>query len=381
MRNLSSTAEACTNRIVQYSTGGGFITKFKRTAGWHKPVGDAELNVTDEQDLAMREFVNNLNPSDDADKLLGEIEQLVDNRLTTGNQWLCLRLVDVAGEKHAYLDAKDSEHVRYWATRDGDSPLAVISRSFDIGYITKYPPTFIGVYPHWTDDPDTGDRLTLFHDKDRSIGRKWYGTPRNMGALYPKMMEASMGEFGVRGYKKKWTAQVIIETTGDPEDKEDPVNFRNALSRLYTNEGEGDTFAHRNKMQGDDAMTVHQVKPNTEHEFHKAMKSMAKQDIVQAYDWHMVLLSEQTPGKLGQSNEFITIYRNKYQTVIKPMQERVLMTVNKALQLAAEWVGNSSVDGLSLGLRDMLEDVDTKEEAAEAQKETPALSTTETTAE
>ena len=381
LRNLSPTAEACTNRIIQYTTGGGFTTKVQRTAGWQKPVGGEELSVSYEQDIAFRDFVNTLNPSDDADKLLGEIEQLVDNRLTTGNQWLCLRLTDVAGEKHAYIDAKDSESVRYWATQRGDALVAVVSDSFDLTYITKYPPQIVGVYPNWTIDPDTGDQITLFHDKDRAIGRKWYGTPRNMGAMYSKMLEASMGEFGVRGYKKKWTAQTIIETSGDEEDKEDPINFRKALARVFTNEGEGDSFAHRNRLPGDDPMVVHQIKPNTEHEFHKAMKAMAKQDIVQAYDWHMVLLSEQTPGKLGQSNEFLTIYRNKYQSVIKPMQERVLSTVNKALQIAAEHIGNTSVAGLSLGLRDMLEDTDAEEDATEAQTEKPTLSTPETTAE
>lgn len=381
MRNLSPTAEACTNRIIQYTTGGGLTTKIQRTPGFHKPVGDAELVVNDEQDLAMRDFVNGLNPVDDADKLLSEVEQLVDNRLTTGNWWLCLRLTDVAGVKHAYLDAKDSEHVRYWATHPGESKLAIVSDSFDLHYLNKYPPQVIGVYPHFTEDPDTGDMVTLFHGQDRAMGRKWYGTPRNMGALYPKMTEASQGEFGFRGYKKKWTPKVIIETTGgnmEAEDIADTENFRKALARVCTNEGEGDAFLHRNRMPDDDPMVIHELESNTDHDFHETMKSLAKGDIVQAYDWHLILLSEQTPGKLGQSNEFITIYRNKYETVIKPMQERIMMMVNKALSVAAEHMGVTSVSGLGLGLRDMLEDLDAQDETAAPQDEQNAITDPQT---
>lgn len=358
LRYLSPTAEACTNRITNYVVGGGLRTAIRRTPGFYKPIGGAEVEVTKEQDELYREFVNGLNPVDDADKLLGEIEQLADNTLTYGNNWLCLRLTDVAGERHAYLDAKDSEHVRYWATLPGEPQVAVISKSWDFAYIQKYPPEFIGVYPNFTTDPATGDQLTLFHGRERSLTREWYGVPRNMGSLYWKYLEGAFAEFSVRGYKNRWTADVIIETSGDEVDKEDPKDFQDALRKMFTNEGEALRFIHRHKLATDQPMTVTQLKSDTSHEFHDTMSTIAFHKIVQAYDWHTVLLSEQTPGKLGFSKEFLDIYRVKFTSVIKPRQDQVLTVVNKALSEAAAWMNRTDVAGLSLGLCDMLEGLD-----------------------
>lgn len=355
LRHLSPTAEACTNRITSYVVGGGLRTVTSRTPGFYKPVKGEQDEVSAESDTTFREFINTLNPVDDADKMLGEIEQLVDNSLTYGNRWLCVRLTEVAGERHVYLDAKDSEHVRYWATLHGQPKMAVISKSWDFAYIEKYPPQVIGVYPEFTTDPATGDQLTLIHDLDRSLTREWYGVPRNVGSLYWKYMEGMLAEFGVRGYRNRWTADVIIETSGDSDDKEDPAKFQEALKKMFTNEGEAARFVHRHRLQDDAEMKITQLKSDTNHEFHQSMGEMAFHKIVQSYDWHTVLLSEQTAGKLGASQEFLDIYRIKFISVIRPTQDRVLTTMNKALGIAKKFLGRTDIDDLSLGLCDMLD--------------------------
>ena len=367
LRILSPTAEACTNRIVSYSVGGGLRTVPRRTPGFFNPVG-GPTEVGDDQDRTFREFVNTLNPVDDADKLLEEIEQLTDNSLTYGNRWLCVRMTQVGSTRHVYLDAKDSEHVRYWATNPGEPELACISRSWDWAYLQKYPPQVIGVYPNVTEDPETGDLLTIIHDRERSLTREWYGVPRNMGSIYWKYLEVLLAEFGLRGYRKKWTADTIIETSGDTGDEglEDVSSFRRALESMYTNEGEAARFVHRHRLPEDDPISITQLKADTNHEFHESMDRMAMHRIVMSYDWDTRLLSEATPGKLGMTKEFQEIYRMKYHTVIKPTQERVLVTVNKALQLAAEWLGNTAVTDLGLGLGDMMEGLFAEAAAVEA---------------
>jgi hypothetical protein len=124
---------------------------------------------------------------------------------------------------------------------------------------------------------------------------------------------------------------------------------------MYTIEGEGAQFIHRHKLEGDSPTTVVQINPNTDHEFHESMSSLAFHKIVGSYDWNTILLSEQVPGSLGFSKEFLDIYKVKYKTVIEPIQDRVADTVNKALQIAAEWQGRTDVAGLGLGLGNMLE--------------------------
>jgi hypothetical protein len=355
MRTISPTAEACTNSIISYVVGGGLATRVRRMPGFSLPVGGQELGITDVQDQAFRDFVNNLNPVDDADKILEDIEQLTDNTLTYGNRWLMVRLSEVAGVRHAYLDAVDSEDVRYWATNPGEEKIVVISESWEHTYLEKYPPMFVGAYPSFTTDPETGDQLTIIHDRKRTLKRKWYGLPKNMGSLYWKCMEASLAEFGLRGYKKQWTAKTFFETSGDDEDKLDPAEFVRSLESMYTIEGEGAQFIHRHKLEGDSPTTVVQINPNTDHEFHESMSSLAFHKIVGSYDWNTILLSEQVPGSLGFSKEFLDIYKVKYKTVIEPIQDRVADTVNKALQIAAEWQGRTDVAGLGLGLGNMLE--------------------------
>ena len=315
------------------------------------------MEVTDADDALFREFVNGLNPVDDADKLLEEIEQLTDNALTYGNRWLFVRLTQVGSTRHAYLDAKDSEHCRYWATAPGEPELAAISRSWDWAYLDKYPPQVVGVYPHITTDPETGDQLTIIHDRERSLTREWYGVPRNMGSIYYKYMEVLMAEFGLRGYRKRWTADTILETSGDVDTDEaadDVASFRRALELMYTNEGEAARFVHRHRLPDDAPIEVHQLKSDTNHEFHGAMDKIALHRIVMSYDWDTRLLSEQTAGKLGMTKEFMEIYHLKYHTVIRPTQDRVMVTVNKGLQLAAEWMGVTGVEDLGLGLGDMM---------------------------
>ena len=374
MRTLSNTAEACTNSIIRFVVGGGLTTEVARTPGFYRvPGGETHPPVTAEQDATFREFLASLNPVDDGDKLLEEIEQLTDNTLTYGNRWLCVRLTEVAGVRHAYLDAKDSEDVRYYATRPGEPRLALISESWSHDYLTKYPPQFVGVYPNITTDSRTGDRLTLIHDRERALKRKWYGLPRNLSALHDRKMEASQSEWTVGGYAEEWTANVLFETSGDEEDLEDPVQFAEQLDAMFTRKGAGKRWVHRHRLPGDEPMVVHELNNNQDGSFHDSLAKRAFDKIVRSYDWHGVLLSEQVPGQLGMSQQYLDIYRIKYATVIRPWQSRVTTTVNKGLALAAEWMGRKDVAGLSLGLGNMLADF-MKEDAAHSSA--PPLTTT-----
>lgn len=264
----------------------------------------------------------------------------------------------VAGKWFFYFESLDAEKCRYYATERGEPKILLVSPEWTSIYIHKYPPEFVDVYPNWS-EYGNGRISTIIHLKNKVVGRDWYGLPESFGSLYWQYMEVQQGQHGTEGYANDFIARVFFEITGE-EDDGDEDNFDAAVERTFTNQasrygGKPKRFMIRRRLPDDKEALVHEFKSNTEHEYHTNMAALAERSVIKSHNWHTVLLGAPTPGRLGQTQEFKEVYKQKYYSVIMPWQERSIRPVIQAFQ-ACEMMRTGRIDitgQYSLGLHNL----------------------------
>ena len=361
MRELSPTHSSCISNVKEYVFGGELtIRKYVEPGMAFDSANDQGISDTEQKEYV--DFIKSLNPSITFGQLLEVAKGIYENLKTYGNAFLRIDAVKVAGQWFFYFESVDAEKCRYYATERNQPKILVISPEWTAKYIAKNPPEFVSTFPNWSDF-ENGTMTTIIHIKNAVVGRDWYGLPESFGSLYWQYMEVQQGQHGTSGYANDFIARVFFEITAEPEKDGDEDGFDDAVERTFTNRANefGDNprrFIIRRKLPDDDAATVHEFKANTEHEYHVNMGSHAERQIIKSHNWHSLLMGTPTAGKLGQSQEFKEVFRQYFNNVIRPWQERCIRPLIEAIQ-ACEFLRDGKKDistRLSLGLFNLYEE-------------------------
>ena len=336
MRELSPTHGSCIGNIGHYVFGGELTTRRYIEPGMAFDSAN-DVPLTEAENKAFIDFVNSLNPDITFAGLLEVSQGIYENLKTYGNAFLRIDEVSVAGKKYYYFESIDCEKMRYYMTKPGEDKVLVISAEWTSAYINKYPPEFVAAYPNWSGQE--GDKLsTIIHLKNKVVGRDWYGLPESFISLYWQYMEVQQGQHGTNGYANDFVARVFFEIVAEPDMDGDEDDFDHAVEQTFTNQANAagnkpKRYLIRRRLPSDTEAKVHEFRANTDHEFHTSMSTNAEKQIIKSHNWHSLLMGIPSPGRLGQNQEFKEVYKQYYNNVIRPWQEKSLRPLIQAFQI------------------------------------------------
>lgn len=339
MRELSPTHSACISNIKEYVFGGELTTRRYVEPGMAFDT-EEDIPLTEVEQTEIVDFIKGLNPDITFEELLNISMGIYENLKTYGNAFLRIDAVKVAGNWYFYFESVDAEKCRYYMTRPGEEKVIVISAEWTSSYINKYPPEFVGVYPDWA-ERQSGKISTIIHVKNKVVGRDWYGVPESFGSLYWQYMEVQQGQHGTSGYANDFVARVFFEITAEPDADGDEDDFDEAVRQTFTNQADSygnqpKRYIIRRRLPDDKEATVHEFKSNTDHEYHTAMSTVAEKQVIKSHNWHTLLMGIPSPGRLGQNQEFKEVYKQYFNNVIRPWQERCLRPIMQAFQICEQ---------------------------------------------
>lgn len=353
LKTLAPTHGAVVRNVKDFCIAGGFVVAKRKRKGFK----GSDI-VFDPDSSEHNEFIDFLEGVDiDCEKLLSEVEGGIDNYKTYGNAFIRCDLIEAGDVRKVVISNIDCEKCRYQLPFDGVNETILVSDKWTFDYLQEHAPDFVQTFPNWTDYRN-GKRSSIIHVKNKVAGRDWYGEPDAIASLYSQTLEVQIGEYGVEGYANDFSGRTFFEFVADEEDNDD--DFEENAEKVFTRRGQGRRLLFKRRLEGDAPTTVHEFKPNTEHEFHETMSNLSERQIVKAHNWHTVLMTS-TQGSLGQGNEFATIYEIKYKTVIRPTQDKIVSPYDTFIQFAAEWLNDKRVQGKSLRLANLFESEEIEE--------------------
>lgn len=369
LRMFSSTHAAVIGSISDYVLGGGFTVEYGRRRGVAVRK-DKKKEITDTEEEAYWQFIESFI---DTGKLMTIAERLLDNYSTYGNAMLEIVLSNIAGTPFAKLHNHDADRCRYLSTDEGQQKMFWVSPLWSYDYLRRYDPELIPLYSPNNESSYLeidGIKRTMIHLKNEVTGFNWYGLPPALASLYHQYGELQLGEYTTEGYANQFTGKMFFEAVGDPEDNEQVDKFKEAIERNYTYKGNRrSSIMARIVRDKDDYSKVHEFKTNTDEKFHDVMKDINEEQILKTHNWHHVLLGVKVAGSLGNSNEFAEVFKNKYKTKIKPLQNKILGVLNEAIREVAKHLGREDMMRYSLGLSNLFQDIlDSEKELEQSKK-------------
>ena len=363
--SLSPTNGAIIAKKLEFTLGGQWRIQRRKAESW---AIDEELlpEVTVQEAEETREWIKETFGSYSA---IEDVSRpALRNYLEVGNAFIELRLFRVGGFWYARLYNHDITDCLYLPTAK-DQPRVV--QVFPFWYSDEAPncePEMIPVYPNFGEMQD-GSIRTIFHIKNHVPGRKWYGEPSWLLALYYVYNEIQLGEYTVNGYSNDWLPRVFIETyegfgnesppTNPEEDttgtinREGPEGFRSNMDSFFTRQGtKRSRWLHRNVPEGGQPSSVHEFSPSQDYKGHKSDTEVAQSKIIIAHNWHPELMVS-TPGRLGGAGAFKEAFQATYYTTIKPLEDLLVDQINKILRIVDEYQGGRRLETLSVGLENL----------------------------
>lgn len=353
LRNLSPTQGACIQSIKDYTLGGEFEVHRRKREGFASMGEEVEVSENE-----ANEFIDFLESFTDGRELFKIANTSYDNLQENGNAWLQVIFTQTAGVRSVKLKAYDQLNVRYRYSKLGEARMAYVSDEWSNEYLNKYPPMLLPVYP-FVGDMGDGIFTTLIHEANLTTDRNWYGVPPSMPSIYFQWLEVQRGDYTQKEFGNGFTGKHFIEFEGDAN-SDDYAEVAASFRRVFTRSGDARSLVLRQRAESQKAATVFDFKPNTDEKYQKFIADDAEMQIIKSHDWDGALIGISKSGKLGSSEELNRLYRWKYQTVVKPWQHRTLSPLNRAIMLAAEWMGREDMKQYSLGftnpMRELLEE-------------------------
>ena len=363
LRNLSPTQSACIQSIKDYALGGEMMVTRRKREGFASLAESKEVSPI-EADL----FIDFIESFSTGNELMKLNEKTYDNLQENGNAWIQVIFTQTAGVRNVELVGHDQLNVRYKYSRKGEERSAYISQEWSTTYLSQHPPVLIPLYPHVGDMGD-GVFTTLIHSANLTTDRHWYGTPPSMASIYFQWLEVMRGDYTQKEYGNGFTGKHFIEFEADHGSSDYP-EIAKSFQQVFTRKGDAKTLVLRQRSVNQSPAEVHSFTPNTDEKFQAFVSEDAESQIIKSQNWNGALMGIADPGKLGATAYINDLYRWKFQTVVKPWQNKTLSPLNLAIDLAAQWMGREEMLDYSLGLTNpMAEMLEEMKQAATPQVE------------
>lgn len=377
MTQLSPTHGACIRLKTDYALSGGLGLKaagdkIMRQNNRERPISDGEHD----------DYVSFLETHIGIDSLMMLLERLAFNHEGLGNRVVEVILTQTAGVRSGSINVYDATMFRY--AKSGkyvDHTRGYLSQRWDYAYISRnrdlvrsYTVSRInpnsGKLEMRFSEHEDGTFRTLLHLFTPALDRSSYGLPPAINSIYWQYLEFQMGKYHTRAYQNQLLPALIVESynmpTGEPEDMENErgheqgkgfdKSFAGAFNRAFTNytDAPKSAMVHIQVPTDVKPSTFFTLSPPTQEAYYKTMSELTAAQILKSHNVNK-LLFERTAGSIGASTETSQAAALFDKTVIRPMQEAILLPIRIALAEIAKWVGYANPSGLMLDLKTTFE--------------------------
>jgi len=257
-----------------------------------------------------------------------------------------LNIIPLPTERVCYVKPEGKSHTRYVG----------ISHQWDYGYITRYPPRILPVYPAYQME-DENTLTTVIHVKNPT--QNLYGRPDWLSAFISVYREFQDNNYLVKQTANNFMGQALIELEEAQQNdssilddtEAQKAGFENAAHRFEANfmakSDDPQTVVLLSRPYGAKNAFVYQFKPNTSETFYKTMSELEEIDIIRAHQWSKRFLGEnQTQG--FSKDVFVDELKVKEVAVLPYLRFMSLDPINKAIDLALQFFGRNDFKNYTL---------------------------------
>jgi len=287
-------------------------------------------------------------------------EQFHEDWEEVGDQFIEIVVATTLGVRSYSLFRHSPASVKYIATKKGQQRYVAISPIWNPMYLKKNPPSVVPLFPAFVQDDDGVERTIIHRKNGKTV---WYGRPPVFPSWIFQYREFQDSSYLVKLSNNNFTGQIIIEAEDDNPEQTDQdarnAGFRNEADRIAANftaqAVDPTTVWYTTRPYGSKPMFVHEVRPNTSHEFYTAMDAMNERKIIRAHSWSARLM-EATEASGLSSNVFMDALKSRL-PVIGNVQENAVAILNRAFQAIVTMEGRREFESLALGFISPYQDI------------------------
>lgn len=336
LRILSVTHNACINTKTSYTIGEGL------------QITNMAEGQTDEKFVEFFKHMNNR--KENGNKVLRKI---IEGYLAYGNKPIEVVRFSIKGRKFLYIYPKNFLDCRLsWPNENNESTHVLVSKKFRKGVISfggkdQEEMKEIPIYKagpgdkkrYWLKDGNVERTMIWF--KNDFDGYDHYGLPSAISSISYQKLEYDNVRFNLDNIENNMVLGGAIFLTGQLSQTE-ANKIGSDIVRKHTGSGKrGRIAVYASEAGVSDAKWV----PfDTRKEGSYIEQDDKVQDkIILAHEWDPVLAGMQTKNAIGKGGGYLEeIYNQKLQTVILPLQNKLLEEVwGPIIEIADEWLGTS----------------------------------------
>ena len=331
-RLLSVTQNACITTKRDYTVGEGWqISNLK------------DGQAIDKNFEAWAAAVNNKNES--LNKLIGK---LAGNDLTFGNAFVEIVRGTAGGRKFIKVYLHSCLECRL-ANPDAEDICrsVIVSKKFKeqgiwygSGNSTEIP-LYDPLRPAASWKKDGKVERTMLHLKNEYEGYEYYGMPSNVSCLPQQVLEYETVRYNLDNLENNMQPGGVVVLQGNLTNGE-ANKLGRQLIKTHTGRGKRGRWVVLSSEQGINDSKIEKFNMQQDGSFLE-MDRANQEKIILANQWDALLAGMQTGSALGKGNSYIlSLFRIKYQTVIKPLQAKIVEGfLNPLLKIADEWQGSN----------------------------------------
>jgi len=312
-------------------------------------VSDPDL-VSAEEKKAWGEWMKSLgvSPVD----ILEITKLLFQDYKKTGNAWLIYRETVVGEAKAVSLEFTDSLKVMFLNTEPDEPKAVVVSNDFFAGTWLTEEPKLYRVFPEFTEE-ENGQRVTMFHFKNKRDHSDWYGRPDSLQSLFwqfvewrstvrtAKITDSDTTSKGILAVQAHHPAGNVASSDGEP-DGFSLSTLASAIRKTTTNRGdfqEAESLGFMKYPHGANPPTMIPLDLNRDYQWDGMIFSQASNRIFSAHQWSQLLTGlQRTSGSIG-GNTLIDELITKESGTVAPIQRTWERRIKVILDQMADFSG------------------------------------------
>lgn len=351
LSQLSPTNAACIEKIKNYVVGSR--AKFIRAEDPEYDPGTEKQPMTAQESERFEQALKDVVVFEG-----GVIEfhkRVLGSAKKTGNAFVECSITTVNGQTKAHFRYLKSTSVLYKVTKPGEIKTVAISPVWDSVYLKKYPLQLVPVAPYFSEEKNVF--RTVFHLK---VGdNTWYGRPDSEGSDIYKYREVQDSIYVTKQSAGNFVGQVIIEVEdgdagSDPAiDNEDAkkAGFKSFIDRMvqnFTNKGKDPkSIVVTARAMGAKAMTLFQIKPNTNEKWYETTGKISEQKIIMSHGLTQRFMGLDVSNGFA-TDAFVADYVMNVEPTINETRVELMAFTNKMLSFVWEFAGMPEMNQFSL---------------------------------
>ena len=315
--NNSPTCAAIIQQKVALIVGDGFTAMMGRANSVLRTVQSANQPVTDEAQLEfLDEKLRVVNGN--GESITEVLEKAARDFATFGNCFVTMARTD---DGQVFCNHEPFQGGRLKRrNQEGDiTHVGFVEDWKNWNYINA---KTVPLYPTWEAD-DNGIERTCIHIANYTPGFDYYGIPDWISALFFSSLEYMAGRWNQSKIENGYTLSGVLQFFGAVSEEQANKIVKDAKDRLT---GLGNNSGLLIQVLSDESMKAtftSMEKEGRDGEFLE-LATVAAQEIITAHRWTAALAGVAIAGKLGTNQTVLQEFQMVQNTVIKPMQNKLL---------------------------------------------------------